>query len=54
VIQIVGGIKGINHSQFEDDTLLLDGVSLIIASSFKNILVSILDAYGGVINYIKC
>jgi hypothetical protein len=30
-LQIVHGVKNLNHSQFADDTLLLGGASVIIA-----------------------
>jgi hypothetical protein len=43
-----------NHSQFTDDTLLLGGASIIIATRFKRILDSFLDASRGAVNNIKC
>jgi hypothetical protein len=53
-LQIVWGSKGINHSQFVDDTLLMGGASTIIASRFKQILDSFLDASRSTMNNIEC
>jgi hypothetical protein len=52
-LQISRGVKNMNHSQFVDDTLFLGGASIIIASRFKSILDSFLDASGGAVNNIK-
>jgi len=43
-----------NHSQFVDDTLLLGGASVVIASIFKQMMESFLDASNGAINNRKC
>jgi hypothetical protein len=53
-LQIVRAVKNMNHSQFADDTLFLGGTSIIIASQFKSILDSYLDASGGDANNRKC
>lgn len=39
-VRFVRGTKNINHSQFRDDTLLLEGASVVIvvAAKFKAIL----------------
>lgn len=42
-----------NHSQFANDTLLMGGASIIIATKFKRILDSFLDASRAVKNR-KC
>jgi hypothetical protein len=53
-MQITRGVRNMNHSQFIDDTLLLGGDSIIIATRFKRILDSFLDASGGAVNNKKC
>lgn len=53
-IQMVGGIKRVNHSHFADNTLLISGASLIVASRFNKILDSFLDTSGGALNRRKC
>jgi hypothetical protein len=52
-LNIARGAKNLNHSQFADDTLLLGGASMIIATRFKTILDSFLDASGGDANHLK-
>jgi len=49
-IKIVRGLKSLNHSQFLDDTLLLGGASSIIATRFKVVMGSFLEATRGRIN----
>lgn len=53
-LQIARRVKNINHSQFANDTLILGGASTTIASRFKGILDSFLDASGGEVNNRKC
>jgi hypothetical protein len=53
-LQIARGVKNLNHSQFADDTLLMGGASMTIASHFKVVLDSFLDASRGVVNNRKC
>jgi hypothetical protein len=43
-ISFARGVKGINHSQFVDETLLLGGASSIIVEWFKSILDQFLNA----------
>jgi hypothetical protein len=43
-------VKNMNHSQFVDDTIMLGGASIIIASRFKITLDSFLDASRGAVN----
>ena len=54
VIKIIRGVKGINHSQLVDDTILLGGASTIIVVQFKKILDSFLSSLGGKVNKQKC
>jgi hypothetical protein len=49
-INIIRGAKSINHAQIVDDTLLIGGASSTIASQFKHILDSFLDASRGLLN----
>jgi hypothetical protein len=42
-ISFMRGVKGINHSQFVDDTLFLGGASIIITKRFKAISDSFLN-----------
>lgn len=49
-VNIVNGVKAINHSQFSDDTLLIGGASVVIAQIFKDILYAYLDVTGGLVN----
>lgn len=53
-LQMVCGVKSLNHSQFADNTLFLGGASQIIATHFKVVLNSYLDASGGEVNHKKC
>jgi hypothetical protein len=46
-LQIVRGVKRINHSQFVDDTLLFGGASRVIARRFKTILDQFTQVSGG-------
>eukprot|EP00253_Pinus_taeda_P019866 PITA_19866 len=53
-IDIVRGAKGINHSLFADDTLLIGGASSLMARRFKEVLDLFLQASGGKLNNRKC
>lgn len=53
-IDIVRGAKGINHSLFADDTLLIGGASSLMARRFKKELDAFLQASGGKLNNSKC
>eukprot|EP00253_Pinus_taeda_P028873 PITA_28873 len=53
-IDIVRGAKGINHSLFADDTLLIGGASSLMARRFKEVLELFLQASGGKLNNSKC
>eukprot|EP00253_Pinus_taeda_P008374 PITA_08374 len=53
-IDIVRGAKGINHSLFTDDTLLIGGASSLMASRFKETLDLFLQASGGKLSNSKC
>eukprot|EP00253_Pinus_taeda_P025817 PITA_25817 len=53
-IDIVRGAKGINHSLFADDTLLIGGASSLMARRFKKTLDLFLQASGGKLNNSKC
>eukprot|EP00253_Pinus_taeda_P003539 PITA_03539 len=53
-IDIVRGAKGINHSLFADDTLLIGGASSLMARRFKEVLDTFLQASGGKLNNSKC
>eukprot|EP00253_Pinus_taeda_P031914 PITA_31914 len=53
-IDIVRGSKGINHSLFADDTLLIGGASSLMARRFKETLDLFLQASGGKLNHNKC
>lgn len=53
-IEIIRGSKGINHSLFADDTLLIGGASCIMARRFKNALDLFLQASGGKLSNNKC
>jgi len=53
-ISIVRGIKGINHSLFADDTLLIGGASSLMARRFKQTLDLFLLVSGGKLNNNKC
>eukprot|EP00253_Pinus_taeda_P018624 PITA_18624 len=53
-ISIVRGTKGINHSLFADDTLLIGGASSLMAKRFKKMLDPFLLASGGKLNNKKC
>jgi len=53
-IQITKGVKNVNHSLFADDTLLLGGVSSIIARRLKKVLDDFLHVSGGMLNNTKC
>jgi hypothetical protein len=53
-IKIAVEIKQINHSQFEDDVLLLGGESSIIARKFKLMLNQFLYVSGRMVNSHKC
>lgn len=53
-LQIAWGTKNINHSQFADNTLFMGGASTTIASRFKSILDSFLNASSGQVNNRKC
>jgi hypothetical protein len=53
-IQIVRGVKSINHSQFVDDTLLLGGDSTIIAREIQEHSRFFTQASRGLINHNKC
>lgn len=53
-IKIVRGDKSINHSQFIDDTLLLEGASTIMMWRFQKVLDLYLQASEGLINHNKC
>ena len=52
-IKIARGVKDISHAQFVDDTLLLGGVSTIIARKFKQQLDLYKEASGSQINHMK-
>jgi len=52
-INFARGVKGINHSQFVDDTLFLGDAKNIIAKIFKVILDFFLDASGGQVNNVE-
>ena len=49
-IGITVGVKELNHSQFANDTLLIDGASINIAKRFKKILGSFSIVTGRKIN----
>ena len=49
-LSISRGTKRINHSLFENDTLLLGGASCIVAKIFKAILDSFMEVSVGLIN----
>jgi hypothetical protein len=49
-INIVRGVKIINHSQFTDDTILIGGACIIIASRFKLVLDFFISASRGKVN----
>jgi hypothetical protein len=49
-LHLARGVKGINHSQFVDDTLVLEVESTIIAKRFKKVLDYFLSALRGKIN----
>eukprot|EP00253_Pinus_taeda_P033675 PITA_33675 len=53
-IDIVRGSKGINHSLFVDDTLLIGDASSLMARRFKETLDLFLQASGGKLNNNKC
>eukprot|EP00253_Pinus_taeda_P025799 PITA_25799 len=53
-VDTVRGTKGINHSLFADDTLLIGGASSLMARRFKSILDLFLQASGGKLNNSKC
>lgn len=53
-VDIIRGTKGINHSLFADDTLLIGGASSLMARRFKIILDLFLQASGGKLNNNKC
>eukprot|EP00253_Pinus_taeda_P002659 PITA_02659 len=53
-IDIVRGAKGINHSLFADDTLLIGGASILMARRFKETLDLLLQASGGKLSNNKC
>eukprot|EP00253_Pinus_taeda_P031912 PITA_31912 len=53
-IDIVRGAKGINHSLFADDTLLIGGASSLMARRFKEVLELFLQDSGGKLNNNKC
>lgn len=53
-LQIAHGVKNPNHLQFANDTLLLGGSYVVIASRFKQVMDSFLDTSGGVVNNRKC
>eukprot|EP00253_Pinus_taeda_P001792 PITA_01792 len=53
-IDIVRGAKGINHSLFADDTLLIGGASSLMARRFKETLDLFLQASGGKLSNNKC
>ena len=53
-ISIVRGIKGINHSLFTNDTLLIGGASSLMARRFKQTLDLFLLVSGGKLNNNKC
>ena len=49
-IRAVRGVEPINHALFADDSLLLNGASLIIAHSFDIILLNFCSVSGALIN----
>eukprot|EP00253_Pinus_taeda_P018333 PITA_18333 len=53
-IDIVRGSKGINHSLFADDTLLIGGASSLMARRFKETLDLFLQDSGGKLSNNKC
>ena len=53
-VLIVRNVRGINDYQFSDDSLLIGGVSLVIASRFKKILDWFLLLSGELANKLKC
>jgi len=53
-IRIGRGVKGMNHSLFAYDTLLIGGSSRIIAKRFKFFLDDFLYVSGGLLNNNKC
>ena len=52
-IKFVNGAKNINHSQFVDDTLLIEGASTTIARQFKKLLDQFMGYSGGLVNQLK-
>jgi hypothetical protein len=49
-ISFARGVKGINHSQFANDTLLIGGASTVMAKKFKYVMENFLNAFGGEVN----
>lgn len=53
-IQILRGVKDINHSHFADDTLLIGGASCILSKRFNKVMDEFLQALGRILNNSKC
>ena len=52
-IKIARGVKNANHAQYANDTILLDGASVIIVERFKEVINTFLKASDGKVNAIK-
>ena len=52
-MKIARGVRAPNHAQFADDTILLEGTSMIIAERFRRVLSTFLKASYGKINATK-
>ena len=52
-MKIARGVRAANHVQFEDDTILLGGMSTIIEERFRRVLSTFLKASDGKINTTK-
>ena len=49
-IKATRGVKVVNHAQFADNTILLGGVSTIIAQRFNGVLSNFIKASDGKVN----
>jgi hypothetical protein len=49
-INLIIGVKGMNHSQFANDTILLGRASIVIVEQFKYVLDHFINASGGKVN----
>ena len=52
-LKIARGVKNENHAQYADDTILLGGVSVIIAERFREVISTFLKALDGKVNVVK-